>query len=106
MIVKIRVQPILSKVKVTVHLKGESENQGKAVFSKVKVKIRVKPVSSKMKVTVKGKGEIRVELALSKVEWSTSLDIQTRASPSSEEWQQSMSVPKRAAATSCKKKVI
>ena len=62
MIVKIRVQPVLSKVKVTVHLKVESENQGKAVFSKVKVKIRVKQVSSKMKVTVKGKGEIRVEL--------------------------------------------
>ena len=69
MIVKIRVQPVLSKVKVTVHLKVESENQGKAVFSKVKVKIRVKPVSSKMKVTVKGKrkSEIRVELVLLKM---------------------------------------
>ena len=77
-----------------------------AVFSKVKVRIRAKPVSSKMKVTVKGKGEIRVELALSKVKCPTSLDIQTRASPSFEEWQQSMSVPKRAAATSYKKKVI
>ena len=65
--VKIRVQPVFSKVKVTVKLKGESENQSKAVFSKVEVKIRVKQVFSKMKVTVKGKGEIRVELALSKV---------------------------------------
>ena len=60
--VKIRAQPVFSKVKVTVKLTGESENQSKAVFSKVKVKIRVKQVSSKMKVTLKGKGEIRVEL--------------------------------------------